>query len=227
MTADAVVLVGLAETAQILDALVDAGEGPRERAVYGTDGNLGERLGDLVEDRETLACMRGLLPVTRPDEALADRVRSHDPALAEVADAALDLAAESYDAVVLAALAAQAAGTDAGAAIAGAMAAVSDDGTTCREPGTCLDLLAAGADIAYVGQSGPIALDESGNRSDAGLTIDAVRSGVDALAPRPVVVLLNRFDQGDDLHLRNRDWLLQRDGFDVVVDVEGLAARLR
>lgn len=64
--------------------------------------------------------------------------------------------------------------------------------------------------------------------ADAGLgTIDAVRSGVDALAPRPVVVLLNRFDQGDDLHLRNRDWLLQRDGFDVVVDVEGLAARLR
>lgn len=64
--------------------------------------------------------------------------------------------------------------------------------------------------------------------ADAGLgTIDAVRSGVDSLAPLPVVVLLNRFDEGDDLHRRNRDWLVQRDGLDVVVDVEDLAARLR
>ena len=63
--------------------------------------------------------------------------------------------------------------------------------------------------------------------ADAGLgTIDAVRSGVDALAPLPVVVLLNRFDEGDDLHRRNRDWLAQRDGFDVAVDVAELATRL-
>jgi ABC-type branched-subunit amino acid transport system substrate-binding protein len=172
-TADAIVLVGLAETALILDALAAAGEGPRERAVYGTDGNLGERLGDLVEDRTQLACMRGLLPVARPDEGFADRVRSHDPALAEVGDAALDLAAESYDAVVLAALATQAAGSDAGAAIAAAMAPVSADGTTCREPATCLDLLAGGADISYVGQTGPIVLDDAGNRADAGLTVVA------------------------------------------------------
>lgn len=173
LTADAVVLVGLAETALIVDALVDAGEGPRERAVYGTDGNLGERLGDLVEDRADLACMRGLLPVARPDAELADRIRSHDPALAEVDDAALDLAAESYDAVVLAALAAAAAGSDAGGEIAAAMAPVSDGGTTCREPATCLELLAAGTDVSYVGRSGPIALDEDGNRSDAGLTVVA------------------------------------------------------
>jgi dethiobiotin synthetase len=63
--------------------------------------------------------------------------------------------------------------------------------------------------------------------ADAGLgTIDAVRSGVDALAPLSVVVLLNRFDEGEDLHRRNRDWLVQRDGFDVVIDVDALAARL-
>jgi dethiobiotin synthetase len=64
--------------------------------------------------------------------------------------------------------------------------------------------------------------------ADAGLgTIDAVRSGVDALAPLPVVVLLNRFDASADLHRRNRDWLVQRDRFEVVTDVEDLAARLR
>lgn len=64
--------------------------------------------------------------------------------------------------------------------------------------------------------------------ADAGLgTIDAVRSGVDALAPLPVVILLNRFDEGEDLHRRNRDWLVRRDGLDVVTGVEALAARLR
>lgn len=60
--------------------------------------------------------------------------------------------------------------------------------------------------------------------ADAGLgTIDAVRSGVEGLAPRRVVVHLNRFDEGDDLHSRNRDWLVRRDGFDVVTTVGDLA----
>lgn len=59
--------------------------------------------------------------------------------------------------------------------------------------------------------------------ADAGLgTIDAVRSCVDALAPLPVVVLLNRFDAGHDLHRRNRAWLAERDAIDVATDVEAL-----
>ncbi len=171
--ADAIVLVGLAETAVVLDELIVTDQGPRERPVYGTDGNLGERLGDLVEDRTELACMRGLLPAAPPEPGFASRVRSHDPALAEVDDAGLDLAAESYDAVVLAALAAEAAGSASGAGIAASMAAVSGGGTACREPAACLDLIADGVDIAYIGQTGPITLDEAGNRSDGRLTVVA------------------------------------------------------
>jgi dethiobiotin synthetase len=64
--------------------------------------------------------------------------------------------------------------------------------------------------------------------ADAGLgTIDAVRSAVDALAPLPVITILNRFDGSDDLHARNRAWLAERDGYEVVVSVDDLAARLR
>jgi dethiobiotin synthetase len=60
--------------------------------------------------------------------------------------------------------------------------------------------------------------------ADAGLgTIDAVRSATDSLAPLPTVVLLNRFDPDDDLHRRNRDWLRDRDGVDVVAGVDDLA----
>jgi dethiobiotin synthetase len=55
-------------------------------------------------------------------------------------------------------------------------------------------------------------------------TINAVRLGVDALAPHPVVVYLNRFDAGDDLHGRNRDWLRTRHGLEVVTDPEAVVS---
>lgn len=69
--------------------------------------------------------------------------------------------------------------------------------------------------------------------ADAGLgTVNAVRLAVDALArigvDRPgrrgtaVVVVLNRYDEADDLHRRNRQWLADRDGLDVVVAPGGL-----
>jgi len=69
--------------------------------------------------------------------------------------------------------------------------------------------------------------------ADAGLgTINAVRLAVGALARgvvdpsgrrgAPVTVVLNRYDDGDDLHRRNRQWLADRDGLDVVVSPGGL-----
>ena len=63
--------------------------------------------------------------------------------------------------------------------------------------------------------------------ADAGLgTISAVRLAVDALAGHRVVVHLNRFDAGTDLHRRNRDWLATREGLEIVTDPEALATLL-
>jgi dethiobiotin synthetase len=64
--------------------------------------------------------------------------------------------------------------------------------------------------------------------ADAGLgTINAVRLAHAPLAViAPVTVVLNRYETGDELHARNRTWLAERDGLDVVVTVEELAARL-
>ncbi|HEX2576161.1 MAG TPA: dethiobiotin synthase [Aquihabitans sp.] len=63
--------------------------------------------------------------------------------------------------------------------------------------------------------------------ADAGLgTVNSVRTAVAPFVGRSVVVLLNRYDDGDDLHRRNLDWLRTRQGLDVVVDVEALANRL-
>jgi dethiobiotin synthetase len=58
----------------------------------------------------------------------------------------------------------------------------------------------------------------------AGLgAINAVRLCA-AVAPRPLVVFLNRF-RNDDVQDRNRRWL-QADGYDVVVDLAGLTGRV-
>lgn len=63
--------------------------------------------------------------------------------------------------------------------------------------------------------------------ADAGLgTIHAVRSSAAALVPRAVTVVLNRFDEADELHHANRAWLVERHGCDVVTDPAHLAARL-
>jgi dethiobiotin synthetase len=51
--------------------------------------------------------------------------------------------------------------------------------------------------------------------ADAGLgTINSVRLTMDALVrlPVPVAVVLNRFDEGAELHQRNRSWLRAYDG---------------
>ncbi|MCB1013793.1 MAG: hypothetical protein KDB10_01560, partial [Acidimicrobiales bacterium] len=60
-------------------------------------------------------------------------------------------------------------------------------------------------------------------------TINAVRLSVAALATAtaaPVLVLLNRYDGGVDLHRRNRAWLGARDGYAVATDVVGALAWL-
>ena len=64
--------------------------------------------------------------------------------------------------------------------------------------------------------------------ADAGLgTINAVRLCVDALAAFDVLVLLNRFDSRDALHVANRDWLRTRNGLDTATDVEPVVERVR
>jgi dethiobiotin synthetase len=63
--------------------------------------------------------------------------------------------------------------------------------------------------------------------SDAALgAINAVRLSADAFGPRPIVVALNRFDEADELHGRNRSWLELRAHLDVVASPTALADRL-
>lgn len=90
----------------------------------------------------------------------------------------------------------------------GTRSPVADDGDN-------VDLLAA------------LAVDHVVLVADAGLgTISDTRLAAGALGARPLTVVLNRYDDGLDLHRRNRAWLTVRDGLDVVTTIAGLADRL-
>ena len=56
--------------------------------------------------------------------------------------------------------------------------------------------------------------------------INAARVSADPFAPRPLLVALNRFDDADDVHRRNRDWLRLRANLEVVTSPTELADRL-
>jgi dethiobiotin synthetase len=63
--------------------------------------------------------------------------------------------------------------------------------------------------------------------ADAGLgTINAVRLSAAALEPTPVVVHLNRYDDGDDVHRLNRDWLADHDAVTLTTTTTALLSRL-
>lgn len=183
---DAAVLVGLADTAPVIDALVAAGRGPRHRLTYGTDGNLGDRLADLVSEPSMLACMRGLLAVAPVPDRLRERLEDRLGIDASAAD--LSHAAETYDTVIAVAVAAEAAGSDETGATTTALVDVTRGGQRCESPARCLALARSGDDLALVGTTGPLPLDEAGNRQQAMLTFAAFdRSGrLARLSGRPV-----------------------------------------
>ena len=85
-----------------------------------------------------------------PDAAFLKRVRSAGPTVKDYR-----YAAEAYDAVILAALAATVADNDSGAAVARNLTAVSSGGIGCASYGECLDVLKTETDIDYNGASRP------------------------------------------------------------------------
>jgi dethiobiotin synthetase len=81
--------------------------------------------------------------------------------------------------------------------------------------------LAADGDTVHLAKA--IAPDRVVLVADAGLgTINAVRLCAAALDEFTLTVFLNRFDDNDDLHCRNRDWLADVDKLQVVTDVGAL-----
>ncbi|MFP5486713.1 MAG: ABC transporter substrate-binding protein, partial [Acidimicrobiia bacterium] len=166
---DAIVIIGFDETAQILGGLIEAGFGPDNKLIYGTDGNMGNALAQQFDDPSVVAGMKGTLPGVDVAGELAD----FQEALLGVNPDLIDYsyAAESYDAVIVTALAAIAAGSDDGVAVAAEINEVTRGGEKCTTFADCKTLLEGGADIDYDGVSGPLEFIDAGEPSVASILV--------------------------------------------------------
>jgi neutral amino acid transport system substrate-binding protein len=111
---------------------------------------------------------RAVVPGQLPDAEFQARLLAVDPDLKDVS-----FAAEAYDAVTVAALAAARTQDDAGRSIAANLIAVSGGsagegpGEACPSYRDCLAQLKSGPDANYDGESGPIAFDANGDITTA------------------------------------------------------------
>lgn len=168
---DAVVLVAREGAQSALAELNKAGlSGSRIIMSDGAFARYGSGLGSKVLDGA-----RAVVPGQLPSAAFQAKLLAVDPSLKDVS-----YAAETYDAVALAALAAARAQDDAGRSIAANLIPVSG-GTAAPGSGSaaapcltykaCLGGLAAGPDINYDGESGPIAFDANGDITTADFSV--------------------------------------------------------
>lgn len=160
---EAIVLIGFQETETILPELETQGIGPQEVPVYFVDGNLSNSY-EFPEG--FLEGNKGTLPGAETTEEFQGRLLEVNPDLED-----FSYAPESYDAVILIALAAIQAQSVESRDIADNLVAVSRDGTQCTAFAECVELLNAGEDIDYDGQSGPITFSDAGDVSEATIGI--------------------------------------------------------
>jgi ABC-type branched-subunit amino acid transport system substrate-binding protein len=162
---EAIAVIAFDETKKIIPELVKQGIGPANKKIYFVDGNVGA---DYSKDfpKGTLKGVKGTNPGVVADDAFKARLKTIDPKLD-----AFTYGPESYDATIVVALAAEAAGDDSGTSIASKMQEVSAGGTKCTTFKDCDALLKSGKDIDYDGVSGPIEFNAKGDPSEATVSI--------------------------------------------------------
>jgi ABC-type branched-subunit amino acid transport system substrate-binding protein len=158
---DAVVLISFEEGGQILAAMIEAGLGPQDVAIWGADGTAGDDFVSAVspDDPGAVEGMRGTRPTADANPEFISRFEE---------ETGLDdttYAPQAYDCVTIIALAAELAGSDDASAIAGEMENVtSTGGTECTDFASCKEAIDAGDEISYQAASGAILTEtETGN----------------------------------------------------------------
>jgi ABC-type branched-subunit amino acid transport system substrate-binding protein len=130
--------------------------------VYGTDGNMGNALGEDFTETGALAGMQGTLPLTELSGDFKDRLLQLNPQLVDY-----NYAGESYDATMLIALAAQSAGNTQATAFGPYVNAITVTGEKCSDFAACLAIINAGGDVDYDGFSGPLSFTDAGEPAQA------------------------------------------------------------
>ncbi len=157
---DAIAIIAFDQTKSIVPEL--AGAGFDTSKLYLVDGNTSDYSKDLAEG--TLAGAQGTIPGAYPDDAFQTRLKGIDPSLKDYS-----YGPESYDAVMLAALAAVKGGATDGETIQANMAAVSgaNGGTECTGFEECAKLIADGEEIDYKAVSGAGPFNDKNDPSSA------------------------------------------------------------
>jgi len=172
---DAIAVIGFEETSTIVPSFVNSGFPGGN--FYFVDGNISQWGADMPVSIEG---SKG----TQPGPVLSDDFQERLSAQwleqdgSELVD--FNYAAESYDAVVLLALAALAANSTDTADIAAALQEVSGgtgEGETCESFADCADIILEGGTADYDGYSGGVAFDEAGDPTEA--TIGIFQYGAD------------------------------------------------
>ena len=159
---DAIALIAFDETKKVVPEMVK--QGIDMKTVYFVDGNLADYSKDFPKG--TLTGAKGTLPGVVADDSLKKKLLAVDPKLKDYS-----YAPESYDATVLLALAAEAAKSDAGTAVAAKLVEVSKGGEKCTTFADCQKLAAAGTDFDYDGVSGPVEFSDKGDPTEASIGI--------------------------------------------------------
>ena len=169
---EAVVVIGYVETAKVLQEMIKQGVGPADLQVFLVDANLStEAYKDLPQN--VMTGVLATLPSGETDlTAFNKSMLEVDPSLTD-----FTYAPQAYEATILVALAAQAAGCADGTAIVGALAdAAGDGGEKCTTYADCLALLKAGKYIDFVGVTGPLDFNKYGDPAMATIAINKYTS---------------------------------------------------
>ena len=162
---DATLVIAFDQTKPLLKALASAGVNTKK--LYFVDGNTSDYSSEL--DAGLLEGSKGTIPGVNPSDDFVKRLESTGVDLKNTTT----YGAETYDGIILAALAAQKGGSADGKTIQANMAAVSGStkGEKCDSYKACVALLKDGKEIQYKGQTSIGAFNDAHDPSSASIGV--------------------------------------------------------
>lgn len=162
---DATLVIAFDQTKPLLKALASAGVNTKK--LYFVDGNTSDYSSEL--DAGLLEGSKGTIPGINPSDDFVKRLESTGVDLKNTTT----YGAETYDGIILAALAAQKGGSADGKTIQANMAAVSGStkGEKCDSYKACVALLKDGKEIQYKGQTSIGAFNDAHDPSSASIGV--------------------------------------------------------
>jgi branched-chain amino acid transport system substrate-binding protein len=158
---DAVAIISYAEGGQVMSSAIAAGIGPQDVQWYGADGIQGSSFYKEIDENNPAIVegIRGTAPSAVPADGEAtfvDRFAAFAPGIDTI------FSGHAYDCVVLGAMAAIAAESDAPADIQAGINDLTAEGEKCTLVAECIEMIGAGDDIDYDGAAGPLDFVEAG-----------------------------------------------------------------